>query len=73
MDISSSDLIKEQPVQDELMNNYFDDNSGTGNDEESVELRQIELIRQIKTEKEDNQSSAYQHVGHKVNIFFYII
>ncbi|KAF7382192.1 ZZ-type zinc finger-containing protein 3 [Vespula maculifrons] len=51
---------KEQPIieesEDDIGNICTDDNS---------ELRQIELVRQVKTEKEHESYPVYKHVGYK--------
>lgn len=41
-----------------------DDTPNVGSDD-NPELRQINLLRQVKAEKEQD-SPAYKHVGHKV-------
>ncbi|KAL6261636.1 hypothetical protein P5V15_006724 [Pogonomyrmex californicus] len=58
----NSDESKEQPVAEE----FEDDINGGGDD--NSELRQINLLRQVKAEKEQDPSSAYKHVGYKCTV-----
>jgi hypothetical protein len=45
-----------------------------GGVDDNPELRQINLVRQVKTEKEQqHSSSAYKHVGFKVRITYMVI
>ncbi|XP_011697921.1 PREDICTED: ZZ-type zinc finger-containing protein 3 [Wasmannia auropunctata] len=55
----SSDDSKEQPVAEES-----EDDTPNGSSDDNPELRQINLLRQVKTEKEQD-SPAYKHVGYK--------
>ncbi|KAG7187649.1 hypothetical protein KM043_016707 [Ampulex compressa] len=59
MTFSTNDEGKEQPVTEES-----EDDAGNSTIDDNPELRQIDMIRQVKTEKEQEQS-AYKHVGYK--------
>lgn len=60
MTFAMGDESKEQLVTEES-----EDDIGNGGMEDNTELRQIELLRQIKTEKEDQSSQTDQHFGYK--------
>lgn len=61
--LSTFDENREQPVLEES-----EDDSKSGVMDDNPELRQIELLRQVKAEKEQDSSSAYKHVGYKCTI-----
>ncbi|XP_071639106.1 ZZ-type zinc finger-containing protein 3-like [Temnothorax longispinosus] len=59
---NSSDEIREQPVAEES-----EDDTLNGGNDDNAELRQIHLLRQVKTEKEQD-SPAYKHIGYKCTV-----
>ncbi|XP_011155329.2 ZZ-type zinc finger-containing protein 3 [Solenopsis invicta] len=62
-DISfNSDESKEQPVAEES-----EDEASNGGSYDNPELRQINLLRQVKAEKEQD-SPVYKHVGYKCTV-----
>ncbi|XP_043287116.1 ZZ-type zinc finger-containing protein 3 [Venturia canescens] len=58
-----SDEGKDNQAQEDSEDDYS--NAGI---EENPELRQIELLRQVKAEKEAGQSTDYQHFGYKCTV-----
>lgn len=60
MSFPTTDEGKEQPVTEE-----FEEDTGSSIIEDNPELRHIELLRQVKAEKEQEDSSMYKHVGYK--------
>lgn len=47
---------------------FQEDDTLNGGSDDNPELRQINLLRQVKAEKEQD-SPAYKHVGYKVLLF----
>jgi len=60
--LNLSDENKEQPVVEES-----EDDTPNGGSDDNPELRQINLLRQVKSEKEQ-ESPAYKHVGYKCTV-----
>ncbi|XP_076649137.1 ZZ-type zinc finger-containing protein 3-like [Halictus rubicundus] len=60
MSFTMPDESKEQTVTEES-----EDDAGNSIIEDNPELRHIELLRQVKIEKEESSSAAYKHVGYK--------
>ena len=63
MSFTMADESKEQPVAEES-----EDDAGNSTIDDNPELRHIELLRQVKAEKEENSSSVFKHVGYKCSI-----
>lgn len=63
MSFTLADESKDQPIAEES-----EDDAGTSFIDDNPELRHIELLKQVKTEKEQDTSPLYKHVGYKCSI-----
>ncbi|KAH0946503.1 hypothetical protein HN011_003237 [Eciton burchellii] len=57
---NASEENKEQPIVKK-----FEDDATSGGSDDNPELRHINLLRQVKAEKEQDLSSMYEHIGYK--------
>jgi len=51
-----------------LITNFQEDDATSGGSDDNPELRHINLLRQVKAEKEQDLSSVYEHIGYKVHM-----
>jgi hypothetical protein len=55
-------------IASENLANFQEDDATSGGSDDNPELRHINLLRQVKAEKEQDLSSMYEHIGYKVYI-----